>query len=143
MNKVNLIATLTRDIELGYTQSGAAIASFGVALNERWKDQTGAVQEKAHFVDCTAFGKRAETINKHFRKGSRIGISGSLSYESWTNQAGEKRSKLGVKVDDFYFIDRRQGGQQQNQAQPTQQRQHNSVMPENTTLEIDTDEIPF
>ena len=112
MNNIQLLATITRDIELKYTQSGAAIASFGVAYNEKRKQPDGSYQDVAHFFDVTAFGKRGETVNQWFRKGSKILISGSLDYQSWTTQDGQKRSKIGIKLNDFDFIDKNENTQQ-------------------------------
>ena len=122
MNQVQLLGTMARDVEIRYSQSGAAIGNFSVAYNEKWTDSSGQKQEKAHFVDCTAFGKTAENIQKYFNKGSRILIRGSLDYQSWEKE-GKKRSKLGVKVIGFDFIDRKgdqngnHGGQNSYQGQ--------------------------
>ena len=118
MNNIQLLATITRDIELKFTQAGSAIASFGVAYNEKRKQLDGSYGDVAHFFDVTAFGKRAETVNQWFRKGSKILISGSLDYQSWTAQDGQKRSKVGIKLNDFDFIDKNE-----NAKQAPQQRQ--------------------
>ncbi len=127
MNQCEVLGTLTRDIEIKYTQGGVAIASFGIACNDKWKDQNGQLQEKAHFFDCTSFGKQAETLNQYFRKGSRILISGSLDFQSWTDQNGGKRSKVGIKVNKFYFIDRKADSQQQGQQQQPQATPQNNM----------------
>lgn len=135
MNKVQILATITRDIELKYTQVGSAIANFGVAYNDKWKDQNGQIQEKAHFFEVTAFGKTGENINSFFRKGSRILIDGSLDYQSWVDQNQQKRNRVSIKLNGFDFIDRKsdtdsqnnQGGYtpQQGQQQSYQQPQPN------------------
>lgn len=117
MNKVQVLGTMTRNCEIRYTQGGTAVASFGVAWNDRRKDQNGQIVEKAHFFDVTAWGKTAENINTYFRKGSRILIDGRLDFSSWTTQQGEKRSKVGIVVEKFDFIDRKSDGQGQPSAQ--------------------------
>jgi len=138
MNKVQILGTITRDIELRYTQSGTAIASLGIAYNEKRKQSDGSYKDYPHFFDVTAFSKKAETINQYFKKGSRILIDGSLSYESWTDQNGAKRSNVSIKLNDFDFIDKRENTTQQNSyQQSTQQPQ----MQYGDT--IDSDEIPF
>lgn len=121
MNNIQILGTMTKDVELKYTQSGAAIGSFGIAYNERRKQADGRYGDVAHFFDVTAFGKTAENINQYFRKGSRILINGSLDFQSWTAQDGQKRSKVGIKVEKFDFIDKRdntQGSQAPQQQKP-------------------------
>ena len=107
MNNIQILANMTKDIELKYTPSGLAIGAFGIAYNERRKQQDGSYGDVTHFFDCTAFGKTAENINAYFHKGSKILIDGSLDYQSWKNQEGQTRSKVGIKVNSFDFIDRK------------------------------------
>lgn len=114
MNKVQILGTITKDIEIRYTQGGVAIASFGVAYNEKYKGQDGNYVEKAHFFDVTAFGKTAENINKFFHKGSRILIDGKLNHETWKSQDGSNRSKVSIKLENFDFIDRKADNPQYN-----------------------------
>lgn len=102
------MGNLTRDPELRYTPGGVAIANFGMAINEKWNNADGQVQEKVHFVDCSMFGKRAETVNEYFKKGSPIFVEGSLDYQTWETD-GQKRNALKVKVFNFEFI----GGKQE------------------------------
>jgi len=121
MNNVQILGTITRDLELKYTASGTAILSFGIAYNEKYKKQDGSYEDKAHFFDVTAFGKRGETINKYFTKGARILISGSLDFQSWNDNNGQKRSKVSIKLNDFDFIDKNQSNNgQANYNQPQQ-----------------------
>ncbi len=124
MNKVQILATITRDIELRYSQGGSAIANFGIAYNDKWKDQQGQVKEKAHFFDVSVFGKQAETVNNFFRKGSRILIDGSLDFQSWEKE-GQKHSKVSIKMNGFSFIDRKsdESSDKNNYQQPHQQQQ--------------------
>ena len=123
MNSVQILGTITRDIELKYTQSGTAIASFGIAFNEKRKQQDGSYGDVAHFFDVTAFAKSAENINAYFRKGSRILIQGSLDYQSWSDQSGNKRSKVGIKLERSDFIDKRDNSQSNNTQSNQQQQQ--------------------
>jgi single-strand DNA-binding protein len=115
MNNVQILGNITREVELKYAQSGIAIGGFGIAYNERRKQQDGSYADVPHFFDCTAFGKTAENINQYFHKGSRILISGSLDFQSWNDQQGQKRSKVGIKVEQFDFIDKRDNSQQATQ----------------------------
>ena len=150
MNKVIILANITRDIELKYLSSGSAVATFAVAHNERYTDKQGQKQERTSFFDVKAWGKQAEVVNQYFRKGSRILIEGALEQETWQAQDGSKRSKVVIRLTGFDFIDKAQGGQaynqtgqapQQHQQPPAQQPQPNQqgALPD---ISID-DEIPF
>ncbi len=105
-NKIELAGRLTRDPELKYTGTGVAICRIGFATSRQWKDEAGQKKEESLFVDCTAFGKQAETIAQHFKKGRQIFIDGRLKLDQWDDKStGEKRSKLGVIVESFSFLD--------------------------------------
>ncbi|MCC6406626.1 MAG: single-stranded DNA-binding protein [Planctomycetes bacterium] len=110
-NKVILMGNLTRKPEVRYTQGGTAICKFGLAVNRRFKDQTGEWKEEATFVDITFFGKRGEAFAKYHDKGKTAFIEGSLRLDQWDDkQSGEKRSKLYVVGDDWQFVGAAGGG---------------------------------
>jgi len=105
-NKVILAGNLTRDPELRPTPKGTAVAKLGLAVNRSWTTETGEKREEATFVDVDAFGKQAETIAKFLRKGRSILVEGRLRMETWDDKAtGAKRSKLGVVLESFSFLD--------------------------------------
>ena len=127
MNSVNLIGNITRDVELKYAQNGTAIAKTGIALNKKVKNTQGEYEDKAIFIDITAFGNTAETLNKYFLKGSKIGIDGELNFEQWIAQDGQKRSKLSVIVNKLHFIDKKDSATTQANTDftpPAQQQQY-------------------
>jgi single-strand DNA-binding protein len=110
-NKVLLMGNLTRDPELRYTPKGTAVATIGVAVNRRWKDESGQQREDTTFVDVDAFGRTAETIGQYLKKGRPIFIEGRLRYQTWEDkQSGQKRSKLSVVLENFQFMDSQRGG---------------------------------
>src|SRR5271169_6056187 len=112
-NKVILAGNLTRDPELRYTPKGTAVAKIGIAINRSWKTETGEMKEEVTFVDVEAFGRTAETLGQYFKKGRPILIEGRLKYDQWDDkQSGAKRSKLGVVLEGFQFMDsgRAEGG---------------------------------
>ena len=110
INRVVITGNLTRDPELRRSQSGMAIMSFGVAVNDRRKNgQTGEWEDYVNFIDCTMFGTRAEAVANYIHKGSKVGIEGKLRYSTWERD-GQKRSKLEVMVDDVEFLSPRQDG---------------------------------
>ncbi|MGA3164018.1 MAG: single-stranded DNA-binding protein [Verrucomicrobiota bacterium] len=105
-NKVILAGNLTRDPELRYTPKGTAIARIGLAINRKWKSETGEMKEEVTFVDVDAFGKTAETIGQYLKKGRPILIEGRLRYDSWEDkQTKQKKNKLGVVMETFQFLD--------------------------------------
>jgi single-strand DNA-binding protein len=105
-NKVILAGNLTRDPELRYTSKGTAIARLGIACNRKWKSETGEMKEEVTFVDVDAFGKQAETIGQYLKKGRPILIEGRLRLDQWEDkQSGQKKSKLGVVLESFQFLD--------------------------------------
>lgn len=104
LNKVMLIGNLTRDPELSYLPSQTAVVVFCIAVNRKWKGKDGQQNDETCFVDCQAFGKQAETLNKYMTKGKPIFIEGRLKFDSWTAQDGSKRSKHKVVVEGFQFL---------------------------------------
>ena len=112
-NKVLLLGNLTRDPQLSYTPSQVAVVDFGVATNRKWTGQDGSQRDETCFVDCRAFGRTAENINKYFSKGKPIFLEGRLTFDSWTAQDGSKRSKLRVTVETFQFLPGTGGGPDQ------------------------------
>jgi single-strand DNA-binding protein len=105
LNKVMLMGNLTRDPEIRFLPSGAAVCSLSLAINRRWSNAAGEKQEEVTYVDCTAFGKTGEAIGKYLAKGRPIYIEGRLTLDQWTDKEGKKRSKLFVTVESFEFID--------------------------------------
>lgn len=142
MNNINIIGTMTRDLELKYLPSGTAVGSFAIAVNQDYKNQQGQKVEKVSFFDVKVVGKQSEIINQYFHKGSRIGITGSLEQETWTANDGTNRSRVIIKLENFSFIDKKQDNQGQNnyQQQRQQTTKRNEYVPE---IDIDSSEIPF
>ena len=110
-NKVILMGNLTRDPEVRYTSGGTAIAKLGMAINRTWTNKEGQKQEETTFVDVDAFGRQAEVIGQYLKKGRPVMIEGRLKLDQWDDkQTGQKRSKLGVTLEGFQFIDSRGEG---------------------------------
>lgn len=105
-NRVILGGYLTRDPEVHYTPKGTPIAKFGLAINRTWKTETGETKEEVTFVDIDAFGRSAEVISQYLKKGRPILIEGRLKLDQWDDkQTGQKRSRLGVALESFQFLD--------------------------------------
>jgi len=100
-NNITVVGNITRDPELRFTQSGQALASFGVAVNRRWQNrQTNEWEEATSFFDVTAWGQLGENVAESVQKGTRVVVTGRLDQRSWETQDGEKRSKVEIVADD-------------------------------------------
>ncbi|MCJ7777283.1 MAG: single-stranded DNA-binding protein [Sedimentisphaerales bacterium] len=103
-NKILLMGNLTRDPQLSYTPNQTAVVEFGLAMNSKWTGKDGEAREETCFVDCRAFGRQAENINKYLTKGRPVFVEGRLTFDSWTAQDGTKRSKHRVTVQNCQFL---------------------------------------
>lgn len=112
INKVLVAGNLTRDPELRETGDGLQILSFGVAVNDRRKNQqTQQWEDRPNFVDCVMFGNRAASVARFLSKGAKVAIEGKLRWSQWQAKDGSARSKLTVAVDEIEFLQRKEDGQ--------------------------------
>lgn len=111
INRVVISGNITRDPVVRRTQQGMAILTISVAVNDRKRNQqTNEWEDYTNFVDCTVFGKRAESLSDRLSKGMKVAIEGKLRYSQWERD-GQKRSKLEVAVDEIEFMSRNQQSQ--------------------------------
>ncbi len=114
INRVIISGNLTRDPELRSTASGMPVLGFGVAVNDRRKNQqTGEWEDYPNFIDCTMFGTRAQSLSQYLQKGTKVSIEGKLRWSQWERD-GQKRSKIEVIVDELEFMSSRNSGAQQS-----------------------------
>jgi len=99
-NSVSIVGNLTREPELRYTPSGAAVAKFGVAVNRSYNNRSGEKVEQTDFFDVTAWRELAENIAESLTVGSRVIVTGRLQQDRWENDSGEKRSKIFIVADE-------------------------------------------
>ena len=132
INKVLISGNLTRDAELRATSGGMSILSFGVAVNDRRKNnQTGEWENYPNYIDCTIFGRRADALAQYLTKGLKVAIEGKLHYSSWEDRnGGGKRSKLDVTVDEIELMSSRS-----EQPKPQQLQQQ--------TAAFNDEDLPF
>lgn len=128
MNKWIGTGRITKDIDLQTTKTGTEYAKFTVAVNRK-KDKNG--EQKADFVDCTAWGKTAAFVQKYFKKGDGIVVEGRVESDTYDAKDGTKRTKWSVNVDNIEFP---QGGKGKSE-------QTNSDVA--NFQNIDPSEIPF
>ena len=102
MNSVQLLGRLTRDPDVRYADSGSTIARFSLAVDRRFKQESG---ETADFINCIAFGKTAEFIEKFIFKGTKIALNGRIQTGSYTNKDGVKVYTTDVVVENVEFAE--------------------------------------
>ena len=105
LNKVMLIGNLTRDPELRVTPKGTAICTFSIAVNRKFKDDSGGEREEVTYVDIEAWGKSGENISKYVTKGRPLFVEGRLRLDQWEDKTTkEKRSRMKVVLENFQFL---------------------------------------
>ena len=104
LNKVLIMGNLTRDPELRYVPSGAAVANFTVAVNRTYKDKAGEKKEDASFIRVVVWGKMAEICGEYLAKGRAVLVEGRLQSRSWEGQDGQKKNTLEVIALNVQFL---------------------------------------
>jgi len=104
MNKVVLLGRLSKDPEIRYSQAAEpmCIARYTLAVSRRFKREG---EPDADFIQCVAFGKQGEFIERFFKKGMQIAISGRITVRSWDDQSGQRRWTTEVIVEDHEFTE--------------------------------------
>lgn len=103
LNKVMLMGNVTRDPRVKLIPNDVLVAEFGLAVSRKFKYGDDEREDVA-FVDCTAFGKQAELVQRFITKGRPLFVEGRLKYETWEGRGGDRRSKLAVVVENLQFI---------------------------------------
>lgn len=114
INRAIVSGNLTRDPELRATPGGTQVLGFGVAVNDRRRNQqTGEWEDYPNFIDCTMFGNRAEALSRILRKGMKVAVEGRLRYSSWEDKnGGGRRSKVEIIPDEVVLMSQNPNGQQ-------------------------------
>ena len=113
MNLTVLVGRLTKDPELRMTQSQNAVCSFTLAVDRKYKDASG--ERQTDFINCVAWRKTAELIEKYVKKGHRLGVIGSIQTRNYDDKDGRRVYVTEVVVDEIEFLQPReqQSGYQQ------------------------------
>lgn len=130
MNKVILMGRLCRDPEARYSQNGMTVARYTLAVDRPGKDKG------ADFIPCVAFDKRGEFAAKHFAKGMRVLVSGSIHTDSYKNREGQTIRTTELYLDTQEFADSRQ---EQAQAAPAASEDDFMTIPDG----VDESGLPF
>ena len=103
MNRVVLVGRLTKDPEMRTATSGTTITSFTLAVDNRMKNADGS--RGTTFIGCVCFAQRAETVAKFTKKGSLVGVEGTLNQRKYTRKDGSTASVIEVICDNVQFLD--------------------------------------
>src|SRR6185369_16610364 len=110
LNKVELIGNITKDVELKYTPTGAAVCSFSIATNRQWTTDSGEKKEDAEFHRIVAWNKLAELCGQLLAKGRKVYVEGRLQTRKWTGQDGVDKYMTEVIINDMIILDSRGSG---------------------------------
>lgn len=138
MNVVALIGRVVADPELRYTPNGMAVTTLRLAVDRRFKSQSG--EKETDFFDVIAWRQSAEFAANYLTKGRLVAVQGRLQQRSWVQQDGQKRSKIEVVADNLQGLDKAQGAQQ-GAAQSYQEQPPTEAPP--GAMESDMDYDPF
>lgn len=155
INNVVLVGRLTKDPDLKYTGSGTAVATFTLAVNRNFTNQSG--EREADFINCVIWRKSAETLANYAKKGVLIGVTGRIQTRSYDNQQGQKVYVTEVIADNFQLLESKkadssqntQGGgvsnsQTNNYTRNQQNRNNDESDPfGNSSIDISDDDLPF
>lgn len=140
-NKVILMGHLTRDPETRTMPNGTAICKIGLAVNHDYKAADGTKKSDVLFIDCDAFGKTAEIMQKYLAKGRACLVEGRLKLDQWDDkETGQKRSRHGVVVENVQFVGGRDDASEPATASAPKASQSPSVAPKSKTID---DDVPF
>ena len=146
MNKVILIGRLTKDPDVRYSQGEKpmAIASYSLAVDRMYKRDG---EPSADFINCKAFGKQGEFVEKYLRKGMKIAITGHIQTGSYTNRDGNKVYTTDVVVEQHEFCESRAESANNSGYSPVQQQQPSpapvSSANDFMTIPDNMEELPF
>lgn len=137
MNSVNFIGNLVREAEVKTFASGAKVANFTLAVNRKYKNASGQIDNDTCFIEVEAWGKMSELVSGYLKKGSRAGISGYLKQINWQDKEGKNRSKHIVFLEKLHFLDAGKKDSTQHKAPKIEQ------VPYVEFVDSESDEIPF
>ena len=141
LNNVSLVGRLTKDVDLRYTPSNVAVATFTLAVNRTFKNENG--EREADFINCVMWRQQAENLANWAKKGALIGITGRIQTRSYDNQQGQRVYVTEVVAETFQLLESKGQGNQTQQRQAQQQTPDFSRNANTNPLDISDDDLPF
>ena len=139
LNNISLVGRLTKDVELRYTPSNVAVATFTLAVNRTFKNENG--EREADFINCVMWRQQAENLASWAKKGAQIGITGRIQTRSYDNQQGQRVYVTEVVAEQFQLLESKGQGNQEQQRQAQQQAPDFSR--QGAPMDISDDDLPF
>ena len=139
MNSICLVGRLTKNVELRYTPSNVAVATFTLAVNRTFKNENG--DREADFINCVMWRQQAENLANWAKKGALIGITGRIQTRSYDNQQGQRVYVTEVVAEQFQLLESKGQGNQTQQRQAQQQAPDFSR--QGAPMDISDDDLPF
>jgi len=139
MRTITVSGNLGRDPEMRSTASGTSIANFSLAVRRNRPDESG--QYQSDWFSCAVFGNRASTIERYFKKGSHVVVTGDLELNEWTGNDGESHQQLAINVRDFDLPDRASSSETATQSNPTTNNE--PLKSASDSIDIADDQLPF
>ena len=140
MNSICLVGRLTKDVDLRYTPSNVAVATFTLAVNRTFKNENG--EREADFINCVMWRQQAENLANWAKKGALIGITGRIQTRSYDNQQGQRVYVTEVVAEQFQLLESKGQGNQTQQRQQAQQ-QAPDFSRQVAPMDISDDMLPF
>ncbi|HGI4338942.1 TPA: single-stranded DNA-binding protein [Streptococcus agalactiae] len=137
INNIVLVGRMTKDAELRYTPSNQAIATFSLAVNRNFKNQSG--EREADFINCVIWRQQAENLANWAKKGALVGITGRIQTRNYENQQGQRIYVTEVVAENFQLLESRNSQQQTNQSGNSS----NSYFGNANKMDISDDDLPF
>ncbi|CNC36533.1 prophage LambdaSa1%2C single-strand binding protein [Streptococcus agalactiae] len=137
INNIVLVGRMTKDAELRYTPSNQAVATFSLAVNRNFKNQSG--EREADFINCVIWRQQAENLANWAKKGALVGITGRIQTRNYENQQGQRIYVTEVVVENFQLLESRNSQQQTNQSGNSS----NSYFGNANKMDISDDDLPF
>nr|DAE97130.1 MAG TPA: Single strand binding protein [Caudoviricetes sp.] len=141
INQTTLVGRLTNDVNLRYTPSNVAVATFTLAVNRTFKNENG--EREADFINCVMWRQQAENLANWAKKGALIGITGRIQTRSYDNQQGQRVYVTEVVAETFQLLESKgqQGNQQGQRGQ--EQQQAPDFSRQGAPMDISDDDLPF
>lgn len=142
LNNISLVGRLTKDVDLRYTPSNVAVATFTLAVNRTFKNENG--DREADFINCVMWRQQAENLANWAKKGALIGVTGRIQTRSYDNQQGQRVYVTEVVAETFQLLESKaQQGNQTQQQQAQQQAPDFSRSANTNPLDITEEDLPF
>jgi single-strand DNA-binding protein len=127
LNRVQIMGNLGGDPEMRYTPTGRAVTRFRVAVNRRWRDPEGQLQERVDWFRVVVWGRQAEVANQYLEKGSPIYVEGRLENRSFEGNDGQTRYITELVARDFIFLPRGNGGPSNGEEELVEETEEEAV----------------